>query len=178
MCLCFTKIAVAPFVAVFVRRLRQLYKEPGTVLPAPAVVVAHGRRSFTATAKRYRPWRQGGRQRRSVRRQLGVGGGGGGPSTAAASSAAGCRQSQRGYCRRRRTGRINSAAAAASAAAKRIVLLAQPERRDRRPGEGHICGDGGARQRVRARKRRPGTAATAAAAVVYVGHGRPQHNDR
>lgn len=132
---------------MFVRRLRQLYEEPGTVLPAPTIVVARGRRSFTATTKRYRPRWQGGRQRRSVRRQLGVGGDGGGPSTAASSSATDCRESQRGYCRRRRTGRINGGAAkaAAAATAKRTVLLAQPERRDRRPGEGHICGDGGER---------------------------------
>lgn len=146
--------------AVLVCRLRQLQEEPRTVLPAPSVAGGRSSTATATTAQRDRS-RQGGRQRRSVRGERASV-----AAVVAATAPATVLQSQRGDGRAaaRRTGQTAAAAAG-------TVLPAQPERIDRRPGEGHIRDgqDGGKSGGVRDRGRSPATATA--------GHW-PQHDDR
>jgi len=149
-------------VAVLVCRLRELQEEPGTVLSTRSVAggVGDGRSSAAATERvRARP---GGGQRRSVRGQPGRGRRPTAPPAAA---------DRRRQSRRDGGGRVDRRRRPAGRTATGTVLLAQPERDDRRPGEGHIR-DGQIRGEDRVRDRlRSGAAATAA-------DRRPQHHDR
>lgn len=157
-------------VAVLIRRLRQLQKESGTVLSAPAV---DGTAAATP-AQRYRT-RQGGHKRRPVRGEPGgCGRGGSAPPAAAAPSATDGRQSPR---RRPVVGRRGDRRS--SSATARAVLLAQPVRGERRPGEGHIRGDGQGRCDGEERRVRDGHRSLLRRSPAAATTGRwPQHHDR
>lgn len=143
---------------MFVRRLRQLQEEPGTVLPTPAV---HGGRSPARATRRRHRARQGGSQRRPVRGQLRDQR----PAPGAASG-------------QRTAGRRAGSVAAATAAAEGAVLLAQSERNRRRPGKGHIRTDGQDLQRHdKGQRVRNGRCFRRPAGTTHAGH-RPQHHDR
>lgn len=114
---------------MLVCRLCKLQEESRTVLPTPSV--AGVGRSSAATAERIRAW-QSRSQGRPVRGQLGDGRCC--PRATATATAATGRQ-----CGRRDRGaRVDARHSRSGKTATGTVLLAQPERDDRGPGEGHI----------------------------------------